>query len=377
MKLTCLQENLARGLSLVSRAVSTRSTMPVLGNVLLATDNGRLKLSATNLEIVITCWIKATVQEEGAITVPARTLVDLVNQLPQQQVDLEMTERSQTLHIACGRTEANVRGIDAQEFPLVPEPNLEHAIRLDADEFRRMINQVVFAAATDDTRPTLTGVSVRVTGKELQLAATDAFRLSVRSADLPNHVETPLVAIVPARALAEVARVISGENEMLYMTVPAGRNQIIFKLDSVVIVSQLIEGNFPDFTPIIPKRYSTRTVVNTAALLKACRTAAIFARESNHTARLRLEPGDELTPPYASISATSQEMGDNVAQVDAQVDGPAMEVAFNVKYLGDVLGVIETPQVVLETTSATEPGVIRPVDDPGFVHIVMPMHFGR
>lgn len=377
MKLSCLQENLARGLSLVSRAVSTRSTMPVLGNVLLATDNGRLKLSATNLEIVITCWIGAKVEAEGAITVPSRTLVDLVNQLPQEQVELELAERSHTLHISCGRTAANLRGIDAQEFPLVPEPNLQNAIRLQAGVFKKMINQVVFAAATDDTRPTLTGVSLVVKGRQLRLAATDAFRLSVRTAELPNLVEPGLAVIVPARALAELARVIAGDEEMIYMTVPDGRNQIIFKLDNAVIVSQLIEGSFPDFTPIIPKRYGTRTVIATGALLKACRTAAIFAREANHTARVRIDPGDELVGAFASISATSAETGDNEAQVDATVEGPGMEVAFNVKYLSDVLGVIDAPQVALETTSALEPGVIRPLGDDGFLHIVMPMHFGR
>jgi DNA polymerase-3 subunit beta len=376
MKVAVLQENLARGLSIVGRAVSTRSTLPVLGNVLLATDGGRVKLSATNLEIVITCWLNASVKQEGAITVPARIFNDLVNNLPQETVDLESSGETQTLHLECGRTEANMRGIDAQEFPLVPEPDLLQSLRVSAGAFKQMISQVVFAAATDETRPTLTGVSMQFDGKGVKLAATDAFRLSVRTAALESSTE-PKSIIVPSRSLAEVARVIGNEDEVLHITLPEGRNQIIFKLDNIVIVSQLIDGHFPDFTPIIPKRYTTRAVMGTAALLKACRTAAIFARESSHTARVKITPSSELMDGYTAISATSAETGDNVAQVDADVTGEEVEVAFNVKYMTDVLSIIDTPQVALETTSAMEPGVIRPVGSDDFFHIIMPMHFGR
>ncbi len=376
MKVAVLQENLAKGLSIVGRAVSTRSTLPVLGNVLLATDGGRLKLSATNLEIVITCWLNATVSQEGALTVPARILNDLVNNLPQETVELESSDETQTLHLECGRTEANLRGIDAQEFPLVPEPDLLQSLRISAGAFKQMINQVVFAAATDETRPTLTGVSMEFDGKGVKLAATDAFRLSVRTAALESSAE-PKSIIVPSRSLAEVARVIGHDDEVLHITLPEGRNQIIFKLDNIVIVSQLIDGNFPDFSPIIPKRHTTRAVMGTAAFLKACRTAAIFARESSHTARVKITPRSELMDGFTTISATSAETGDNEAQVDADVTGEEVEVAFNVKYMTDVLSIIDTPQVALETTSAMEPGVIRPVGSDDFFHIIMPMHFGR
>lgn len=377
MKVICMQENLAKGLSIVSRAVSTRSTMPVLANILLATDNGRLKLSATNLEIVVTCWISAKITQEGSTTVPARLFSDLVGQLPQEQVDLELNPETQTLHVACSRTEANVRGIDAQEFPLVPDPDLTYSIRVRAGAFKQMISQVAFASANDDTRPTLTGVSMQFEGSTIKMAATDAFRLSVRNAELPGRSLDTQAIIVPARSLAEVARVIGNEDEVLHMTLPEGRNQVIFKLDDVVVVSQLIEGSFPDYSPIIPKSYKTRAVVSTASLLKACKTAAIFAREASHTARVKLDPGDELRPAHVSVSATSAETGDNVAQVDATIEGNEVEVAFNVKYMTDVLQVIDTPQVAVETTTSMEPGVIRPVGNDEFFHIIMPMHFGR
>lgn len=377
MKVSCLQENLAKGLNIVSRAVSTRSTLPVLANILLETDNGRLKLSATNLEIVVTAWIGAKVEEEGAVTIPARTLIDLIGQLPQEQVDLMLNEQTQTLHITCARTESNIRGIDAQEFPLVPQPDKTNRIRVEPDVLKQVINQVVLAAATDDTRPTLTGISTRIDGNQLLMVATDGFRLSMRSAQIASVVEDPISIIIPARALNELARILPDQVDAVYLSMPEGRNQIIFDMDNVVLVSQLINETFPDYSPIIPKSLNTRTVLGTAEFHKACRTAEIFARESSHTARVQIHPGDEITPGHAVIAATSTETGDNVAQIDASVDGDAIEIAFNVKYMTDVLNVIDTPQVALETTSPMEPGVIKPVGDTDFVHIIMPMHFGR
>ncbi len=378
MILSCLQENLARGLNIVGRAVSTRSTLPVLGNVLLETDNGRLKLSATNLEIVVTCWIGAKVEQEGAITVPHRTLYDLVSTLPQEPVNIELNVPNQTLHVTCGRTEANVKGIDAQEFPLIPQPEQENRIRLETDVFKKMISQVALAAAIDDSRPTLTGVSLSFEGSHMLMVATDGFRLSMKSASIPGIVESPMTLIVPAKALLELARISSDDAEAIYISMPEGRNQIIFDMDNVVLVSQLIDGNFPDYTPIVPDSTNTRTVMGTAEFRKACKTAEIFARESSHTARVRIEPsGSEFGTGFATVTANSVETGDNVAQIDASVDGEAIEIAFNVKYMTDVLNVIDTPQVALETTSPMEPGVIKPVGDNDFVHIIMPMHFGR
>jgi DNA polymerase-3 subunit beta len=343
----------------------------------MATDNGRLRLSATNLEIVITCWVGAKVQEEGAITIPARTLTDLVNALPQDQVDLTLNEKTQTVHLSCLRTQANIKGIDAQEFPLVPDPETENQIRLEADVFKQMINQVSFAAATDDARPTLTGVSTTFDGSQVLMAATDGFRLSLRSAHIPGYVEDPFSVIIPARALTDVARVISDDLEAVYISLPQGRNQIIFNMDNIVLVSQLIDGTFPDYKPIVPTTSSTRTIVNTAEFRKACKTADIFARESSNTARISVEPGDGLAPAFATVVATSSETGDNEAQIEASVEGQPIEIAFNVKYMTEVLNVVETPQVALETTSAMEPGVIKPVGDNDFVHIIMPMQFGR
>lgn len=379
MKVTCLQENLSKGLSIVSRAVSTRSTLPVLANVLLETDNGRLKLSATNLEIVITCWLGSQVAEDGAITVPARTFSDLVNNLPPEQIELSLEEQTQTLHLDCKNSKSNIKGIDYQEFPLVPDPSSDGRIKIGARTLKEMISQVAFAAATDDTRPTLTGINTIFSENTATMAATDGFRLSVRQAQLEQVVATePLQVIIPARSLNEVARVISDDMDDVYISMPEGRNQVIFDMKSVVIVSQLIDGAFPDYTAVLPKRHLTRTVLNTGELIRACKRANIFAREASHTARIKIDPGDEITPGQTTITATSTETGDNEAQLDASVIGDAVEIAFNVKYMIEVLNVINTPQVAIETTTALEPGVLKPIDEATqFTHVIMPMHFGQ
>jgi DNA polymerase-3 subunit beta len=377
MKVSCLQENLARGLGIVSRAVSTRSTLPVLGNVLIATDEGRLKLSATNLEIVITCWIGAKIEAEGAITVPARTLNDLVNALPSGPVELNLETKTQTLHLASGRTEANVKGIDAQEFPLVPEAGENNRRAIKTELFKEMIGQVAFAAAKDDARPTLTGVLTRIDNDEMMMAATDGFRLSVKRVELPGSLDEPFEVVIPARALNELARIVDDGTETIYISLPSGRNQVIFDMDNIVLVTQLIDGTFPDFQPIIPERFSTRTVLNSGEFAQACRMAEIFAREANHTARVHVEPGNELMPGYAMVEATSTETGNNVAQIDAEVEGEVVDIAFNVRFMNQVLSVIDSAQIALETTKSTEPGVLKPVGKDDFIHIIMPMHFGR
>jgi DNA polymerase-3 subunit beta len=239
-----------------------------------------------------------------------------------------------------------------------------------------MINQVAFAASTDDARPVLTGVLVEIEGGEMTMAAADGFRLSVRSAHLSSP-GGPIRAIIPARALAELARIIGDGEETVSMTLPPNRGQVIFRSKNIELVSQLIEGSFPDFRSIIPSGHTTRTVIPTSAFLKACKAADIFARESAHSARLRISPSSELEPGIVEVSATAAETGSNETVVDATIEGEPIEIAFNVRFLVDVLSVIGTPNVSLETTGTAAPGVLRPVGDKEFLHVIMPMHLGR
>jgi DNA polymerase-3 subunit beta len=377
MKVTCLQENLARGLSIVARAVAPRSTLPVLGNVLVATDNGRLRLSATNLEMGISFWIGAKIEEEGSTTVPARTFVDLVNTLPNDTVSMELTIRNQTLNVHCGAFNNDIKCIDAQDFPPLPPSDLDDGLALDAEDLRAMIHQVTFAASMDDARPVLTGVLVEVEGKTLTMAAADGFRLSVRSAQLASAAPGQISAIIPARALSELARVLGTNDESVMMSLPPNRGQVIFRAKDVELVSQLIDGTFPDYRGIIPNSFSSRSVLSTNAFLKACKAADIFAREAAHSARLRITPGSDLEPGTVEVSATAAETGSNETTVDATIEGDAVEIAFNVRFLVDVLGAVDTPNVALETSSASSPGVVRPVGREDFLHVIMPMHLGR
>jgi len=378
MKVSCLQENLAEGLGIVGRAVSPRSTLPVLGNVLVATDGGRLKLSATDLEVGINCWIGAKVEEEGATTVPARTFIDLVNALPPGQVDLELVVRTQTLNLRAARSEANIKGIDAQEFPIVALPDEEaQGIPIEPDVLRSAIEQVAFAAATDESRPILTGVLAQFENETLTLAAADGFRLSVRSVTLPDAVSEPFSIIIPAQALTELRRVSGEQEEEVTIHVTPERNQVIFELADVVLVSQLIDGNFPDYRQIIPRERTTHTVLDTAPFLKACKMAQIFARDAANISRIQVESGSELEPGQVRVSATSAETGEDVSELDASVEGEDVEVAFNVNYLIDVLSVVDAAQVALDTTTSSSPGVIRPVADDTFTHVIMPMHLGQ
>ena len=377
MKVTVLQENIARGLGIVSRAVSPRSTLPVLANVMIATDEGRLRLSATNLEMGITCWIAARIEDEGSTTIPARTFVDLVNTLPGDQVALTLDASTQTLNLRSGTSTNDIKGIDAQEFPPMPVPDMDGAVQLNVVDFKEMIHQVAFAASTDEARPVLMGVLVTVDGDQITMAAADGFRLSVRSASLSAPAPQPVNIIVPARALSELARIASDGEESISMVVPKGRGQVVFRVKDAELVSQLIDGTFPDYQQIIPRSYKSRTLVSTASLLKACKQAEIFAREGSNVARLDIKAAQgEMEPSEVEISATSEETGKNETIVEATVDGSGVLIAFNVKYLREALEVIRTPNVALETSAANAPGVVRPVGEDDFIHVIMPMHLG-
>lgn len=377
MKISVLQENLAHGLNIVSRAVSPRSTLPVLANVLVATDEGRLRLSATNLELGITCWIGAKILEEGSTTVPARTFTELVSTLTDKQVDMSLTVRTQTLNMQCGSSNTDLKCIDSQEFPPMPTLDLTDGIQINVADFKEMIQQVAFAASTDEARPVLTGVLITVDGEMITLAAADGFRLSVRKAVLSSGVPRPVSATIPARALTELARIAGDGDQAITMVLPPGRGQVIFHLKDVELVSQLIEGTFPDYEQIIPRGYQTRSVLSTSAFLKACKQAEIFAREGSHIARINITPGGELKPGTIMISGQSEETGFNQTEIDASIEGPPLLIAFNVRFLREVLDVIKTPNVALETTLDTAPGVIRPVGEDSFLHVIMPMHLGN
>lgn len=371
MKVSCSQEDLSKGLAVVGRAVATRAVLPITNNVLIATEGSQLKLAATNLEIAITCWIGATIEEEGTITIPARLVTDFVNSLPSGRIDMILSPRSQSLELRCARYEAHVSGLDPADFPPIPKIAEGVTVKVKPEELRMAINQVVFAAASEESRPVLTGVDAEFDGDQLTLAAADGFRLAVRKLSLDTPVDEKISVIIPARSLAELNRLITDQQEPVELTINPKKSQTIFRLRNAEMVSQLIQGTFPNYEQLIPQAYSTRAVVKLSEFLMATRSASIFARDGSGIVRLQIMPKDGKGK--IAISARAEEVGDNLGEVDAVVEGEEAKVAFNSKYLMDVLGVLTEEEVALEATTSSSPGVIRPVGKDNYIHVVMPM----
>jgi len=373
MNVSCLQENLAKGLGIVGRAVAARSTLPITANVLISSDDGRLKLAATNLEIALSCWIGAQVEEEGAITVPARLLIDFVNSLPNEKIEMTVAPRSRQLKLACARNQATMSGVDADDFPPIPTVEDGASLELDPEELHSAITQVTIAAATDDSRPVLVGVNCVIEGDQVTLAATDGFRLSVRHLSLSKKAPEALQVIIPARALVELNRLLPDETDPVQLMLNSTRTQVLFRLKNVELVAQLIQGTFPDYSQIIPDEHTSKAVIDVGEFLRETRTASIFARDGSGIVRLQFTPGEGTEPGKMTIAARAEEVGDNVGEIDAQIEGEADKIAFNSKYLQDYLQVLEGGRVALEMSGPSRQGVLRPLGDEDFTHVLMPM----
>ncbi len=377
MKVSCLQENLSHGLAIVGRAVASRATLPVTQNVLLSIDQSMLKLSATNLEIGITTWVGANVEEEGAVTVPARLLTEFVNSLPNEHIHLELQAGSGVLRLTCSRSEAHIHGTDANEFPPIPSVEDGVAAQIDPLMLKSAITRVAFAAATEESRPVLTGVELKLSGQQFTMAAADGFRLAVYRGTLQKAVDSEIQVIVPARTLNELNRLLVDQEEPVEIMMTPARGQVMFRVlgsQKVEVVSQLLQGSFPNYEQLIPQTYQTRAVLDLPLLLRAARTAAIFARDGSNIIRLQVVPGDGAGGGKLVISARSEEVGDNQDEVDADaIEGTEGKIAFNSRYLLDVLSVLERGKVTLETASSSSPGVFRPTGADDYVHVVMPM----
>jgi DNA polymerase-3 subunit beta len=373
MKLSCLQENLNRGLSIVGRAVATRSTLPITQNILLSAEQSRLKLAATNLEMATTCWIGAKVKQQGDITVPARLLIDFVNSLPNDLIEINLPTNSRILELKSGHFQAHIHGIDAADFPPIPQINDGITTTIEAASLREAITQVAFAAATEESRPVLTGINTEFDGEQLSLVAADGFRLAVHKATLGSPVSVKTTVIVPARTLNELNRLLGEQEEPVEITVNEKKSQVLFRLKDAELVSQLIQGSFPNYSQVIPQSYTTRAVLDINEFLRVTKMSSIFARDASGIVRLVITPGSELAPGKVTVSAQAEEVGDNVGEIDALTDGEEAKIAFNVKYLSDVLSVLPQAQVALELTTPSSPGTIRPIGVDNYVHVVMPM----
>ena len=373
MKLSCLQENLNKGLNIVGRAVATRSTLPITQNILLSAEQSRLKLAATNLEMATTCWVGAKVEQEGDITVPARLLIDFVNSLPNDLIEINLPAKSRVLELKSGHFQAHINGIDAADFPPIPQISDGITATIEAASLREGITQVAFAAATEESRPVLTGINTEFDGEQLNLVAADGFRLAVHKTTLGAPVNKKTTVIIPARTLNELNRLLSEQEEPVEITVNEKKSQVLFRLKDAELISQLIQGSFPNYSQVIPQSYTTRAVVDINEFLRVTKMSSIFARDASGIVRLVITPGTELTPGKVTVSAQAEEVGGNVGEIDALTDGEEAKIAFNVKYLADVLSVLSQAQVALELTTPSSPGTIRPIGVDNYVHVVMPM----
>ena len=374
MNVSVMQENLARGLGIVGRAVSSRATLPVLANVLLKTENSGLKLTATNLEIGINCWVPGKVADEGEITVPAKLLADLVSSLPNQRIDLQFSAKDRTLKVTSGGSRSSIKGIEADEFPVVAAIGDTPITSADSRMLREALGEVVFAAASDESRPILTGVLTRFAGETMTLAAADNYRIAVRTLKLARPVGAELAIVVPARSYAELMRVLPDSDALIEVTVTPNRSQVMFHAEGTDLVSRLIEGQFPNFEPVVPAReaWTARAVVDREAFLAGTRRASIFARDSANIVKVEVG-GDGAEAPGLAITAHAADVGDNADLLEAAVEGQPTTIAFNARYLLDVLANLGADEAALELSGPLAPGVIRGIGKDDYVHVIMPV----
>lgn len=371
MNVSFLQENAKKALAIVGHAVAGKSTLPVLQNAYLEAKDGKLMLAATNLEIGIRCWIGAKVEEAGATTIPFKLLNDVIGGLPNDKVTLDLDARTETTNLTCARVKANLKGIEADEFPVIPTVEDGDIVSFNAAELAAAIQQVAFAAATDDTRPVLTGVLFRIGVGKLTMVAADGFRLAVKTLQTATEIKQDV--LIPARALMELARILATVEGDVSMCVTPNQGQVLFRAENVELVSRLIEGKFPDFERIIPPQYTTRTVFDTKELAQAVKLASYFANASANIVKFDFAPTEELEPGKVTISANAAEVGDNTTTLDAMIGGNAGQIALNVKFLAEAINAMKVPQIALETQTSQSPGVFKPVGDDSYISILMPM----
>ncbi|MBI2263182.1 DNA polymerase III subunit beta [Candidatus Berkelbacteria bacterium] len=367
MKIISTKENLISGLNIVGRLTGRNLQLPILANVLLKTEKGRLKMAATNLEIGITTYLGAEIKEEGGITVPGRVLIDYLSNLSANKI--ELTKEDNKLQIKSEGGKSTILGIEETEFPLIPEVKEENPLILKSLELKDAILKTVFAAALDETRPVLTAVyfNLEKSGSKplLKIVATDSFRLAETSVFLEKEVNALQPLLIPAVTLMELARLINEKTGdiMLYF----GENQAQFKTSQFSLVTRLLEGSFPDYQTIIPKEFKTNLILEKEKFLGGLKLANLFARDAGGTLKLKVEK-DGLVLEVASVA-----LGEHQAKIDAEVKGEELTVAFNARYLLDGLNALASDKIEFQISSPTTPGVLKSSKQTNYLYLVMPL----
>jgi DNA polymerase-3 subunit beta len=368
MKIKVLQENLTKALTISSRFASTKVQLPVLANVMLSVKKNSLLVSATNLESSIALSVGAKVDKEGSITVPIRTMNDLVSNLSVGQISLQ-TEKEQ-LKISTQNTSSVVSGMNASDFPKVPQKISKISLKLAKDLFLTALSQVLFSVSIDETRPVLTGVLMILKDGDVVFVSTDGFRLSQKKIKAKFSGQEKSL-IIPRNALSELARLISEEDQIGFFF-NEKENQVVFSVDSAVLASRVIEGEFPDFERIIPKESKIKLSLDKEELLQAVKLASVFARDAANVVKLGINK-DSL-----GVSSESSRGGSQKTHVDAKVEGDKFDkkgfaIAFNYRFLEEFLNAVKGEEVQIELSDANAPGVFLDPKDSNFLHIIMPV----
>lgn len=364
MKFTCPKRVFHEALQSVSRAIASRSTLPILGNVLLDVHDGQLKLVTTDLEIGMTCLLPLEGGEEGSVTVPERVLQDVVGNLPDAELTISSDERN-LLTVSAAKSQYTIHGLPADEFPILPQVPSETMLSFPGPVLRDLVRKTLLAASTDESRAILTGCLLTWDGQTVIMVATDTHRLAVKRVPVTGKFSQPVAVIIPARALQELLRLVGNSDDPVDVFV--GENQVLFAVGRVRLVSRLIEGQFPAFERVIPQDTPKHMVVNRQQLFEAVRRASIVARaESN---KLILRSVDSTL----TISAETGEIGKAYEEVPINLEGDAVEIAFNAEYLQDVLAVLDTETVQVALSGPLNPGLVTVPGEENYQYVVMPM----
>ena len=369
MKIICIQENLKEGLNIVQNIIGKNLTLPILNNILLTADKKQLKLSTTDLEIAITNYVSCKIEKEGSITVPAKTLVGFINNLPNKKI--EIIEKSGIIYLKCENYKSNIKGLDAKDFPIIPKIKGDTFIELNSFEFKNATEEVVDFISYSDIRPEITGVFFDFSlEKKIKLVATDSFRLGEKILNIKDiKIKKGIInsVIIPQKTIQELIRICAGQKEDV-LKIIIENNQILFDLNNTQIISKLIEGNYPNYQQLIPKQFETSVLINKEEIVKAVKLSSIFSSKINDV-RLKINPGK------SSIQFFSQniELGENLSELAADIKGKETEIVFNYKYLLDGLNSVNTKKVFLGLNGEASPGIIKPEGESDFVYVVMPI----
>jgi len=359
---SCKRENLLRGLNIVSRMVKQRATLPVLSNVLLSSDKGRLKISATDLEAAVTTWVGAKIDEEGAVTAPARTLLDYIAATSDDTVLLTVKEAD--VGITSEHNKTTIKGLEAAEFPQIPKIKESNPLILKSGELKRAILSTSLASALDETRPVLAGILFKTKPGKLHVVATDSYRLAEKIIDC-GKIANPFEIIIPARTANELARILPDEDKDVAISI--GDNQVEFAFDDIEFSTRQIEGSFPDYDQIVPKEFTAEVEMNATEFAEAIKTANVFARDVGGNIKVSVGEG------RAVINAIAAQTGDTQASVAVDFKGTPLVVAFNAKYILDALTILTGERISFGLTGELNPGLISDKSDPSYKYVVMPL----